>query len=80
MTDGSRRVIAGVDAHTDEHHAAVLDESGRLLGTAAFPTTREGYEQLIAWVAEHGVIDRIGSSRPAPSRPGSCARLNSGRS
>jgi len=52
MTDGSRRVIAGVDAHTDEHHAAVLDEGGRLLGTAAFPTTREGYEQLIAWVAE----------------------------
>ena len=60
MTDGSRRVIAGVDAHTDEHHAAVLDEGGRLLGTAAFPTTREGYEQLIAWVAGHGVIDRIG--------------------
>jgi hypothetical protein len=60
MTDGSRRVVAGVDAHTDEHHAAVLDEGGRLLGTAAFPTTAEGYEQLIAWVAGHGVIDRIG--------------------
>src|SRR6266511_3912916 len=60
MTDGNRRVVAGVDAHTDEHHAAVLDESGRLLGTAAFATTREGYEQLIAWVAGHGVIDRIG--------------------
>ena len=60
MTDGNRRVVAGVDAHTDEHHAAVLDESGRLLGTAAFATTPEGYEQLIAWVAGHGVIDRIG--------------------
>jgi transposase len=60
MTDGSRRVVAGVDAHTDEHHAAVLDESGRLLGTAAFPATRDGYEQLIAWVAEHGLIERIG--------------------
>jgi transposase len=60
MTDGSGRVIAGVDAHIDEHHAAVLDESGRLLGTAAFPATRGGYELLIAWVAEHGVIDRVG--------------------
>jgi hypothetical protein len=60
MTDGNRRVVAGVDAHTDEHHAAVLEESGRLLGTAAFPATREGYEQLIAWVAEHGLIERIG--------------------
>jgi transposase len=60
MTDGSRRVVAGVDAHTDEHHAAVLDEGGRLLGTAAFPATREGYERLIAWVAEHGLIDRVG--------------------
>ena len=60
MTDGGRRVVAGVDAHTDEHHAAVLDESGRLLGTAAFATTWEGYERLIAWVAGHGVIDRVG--------------------
>jgi transposase len=34
--------------------------SGRLLGTAALATTREGYEQLIAWVAGLGVIDRVG--------------------
>src|SRR5712691_5674477 len=60
MTDGSGRVVAGVDAHTDEHHAAVLDESGRLRGTAVFPATGEGYEQLIAWVAGHGLIERIG--------------------
>src|SRR6266498_3741296 len=64
MTDGNRRVVAGVDAHTDEHHAAVLDESGRLLGTAAFATTREGSEQLIAWVAGHGVIVTVGVNQP----------------
>ena len=43
MTDGSERVVAGVDAHTDEHYVAVLDMRGRLLGAAAFPATVEGY-------------------------------------
>jgi integrase len=51
MTDGSRCVVAGVDAHT------------RAAGCSARPpsrATRDGYEQLIAWIAEHGRIDRIG--------------------
>ncbi len=54
------RVVAGVDAHTDEHHVAVLDRQGRLLGTAAFATTADGYRQLIDWVQGHGAVDRIG--------------------
>jgi transposase len=59
MTD-QRHVVAGVDAHTDEHHLAVLDLQGRLLGAAAFPTTAAGYEQLIGWLGEHGRVDRVG--------------------
>jgi hypothetical protein len=42
MTDQRGAVVAGVGAHTDEHHAAVLDLQGRLLGTAAFATTADG--------------------------------------
>lgn len=61
MTHERRRVVvAGVDAHTDEHHAAVLDARGRLLGTAAFSARRSGYDELIDWVEQHGEIEKIG--------------------
>lgn len=59
MTD-QRRVVAGVDAHTDEHHVAALDLQGRLLGTAAFPTNSEGYRRLIGWLRAQGEIVRVG--------------------
>jgi transposase len=60
MTQAQMRVVAGVDAHTDEHHVAVVDAQGRLLGTAAFATTAAGYRQLIEWVRSFGEIDRVG--------------------
>jgi transposase len=60
MTDQRGAVVAGVDAHTDEHHVAVVDAQGRLLGAAAFPTTAEGYARLIGWLRGHGEVDRIG--------------------
>jgi len=60
MTDQRQVVVAGVDAHTDEHHVAVVDAQGRLLGAAAFPTTAHGYADLIGWVREHGDIDQVG--------------------
>src|SRR6266536_1186712 len=65
MTDEKQRVVAGVDAHTDEHHVAVLDAQGRLLGTAAFPTTADGYARLVGWVRGHGTIDQIGGVESA---------------
>jgi hypothetical protein len=49
-----------VDAHTDEHHVAVVDAQGRLLGAAAFPTSAEGYARLISWLRGQGTIDRVG--------------------
>src|SRR6266568_7916880 len=60
MTDQRRAVVAGVDAHTDEHHLAVVDLQGRLLGAAAFPTTAEGYSRLIGWLRGQGEIERVG--------------------
>lgn len=60
MTHKRQRVVAGVDAHTDEHHAAILDEQGRLLASAAFPATRDGYRALIGWLRRQGEIDRVG--------------------
>jgi transposase len=48
------------DAHTDEHHVAVVDAQGRSLGAAAFPTTAVGYARLISWLRRHGAVDRVG--------------------
>ncbi len=40
-------VVGGIDTHKDLHTAAVVDESGELLGTRSFATTRQGYRQLV---------------------------------
>jgi transposase len=60
MTDQKGAVVAGVDAHTDEHHVSVLDAQGRSLGAAAFPTNASGYARLISWLRGHGEVERIG--------------------
>ena len=59
MTD-QKPVVAGVDAHTDEHHVAALDLQGRLLGAAAFPANAAGYRQLIGWLRSQGELVRVG--------------------
>ena len=56
MTTIAQRVTAGVDTHKDIHVAAVLDELGRLLEVASFPTTRHGYRRLLAWVQSFGDV------------------------
>jgi hypothetical protein len=55
-----RAVTGGVDTHADTHHAAVLDEGGRLVGSAVFPTTGQGYCDLLVWMRGVGRVDRIG--------------------
>ena len=37
MTTTTIEVTGGVDTHRDTHHAAALDQIGRLLGTQEFP-------------------------------------------
>lgn len=56
----TRRVIGGIDTHKDVHVAAVLNELGRLLGTATFATTAAGYRQLLSWLASHGDVVAVG--------------------
>ncbi|MCH8564622.1 IS110 family transposase [Nesterenkonia sp. LB17] len=53
-------VIAGIDAHQDTHHVAVLTHTGALLGDQQFPASPPGYRALLDWVAAFGLIDRIG--------------------
>jgi transposase len=54
------RVTGGVDTHLDTHHAAALDQLGRELGTAAFPVSRRGFADLLAWLRGFGEVERVG--------------------
>jgi len=53
-------VVAGVDTHSNTHHAAVLDPVGRLLGTREFRAEPAGYLELLSWVQSFGRISLIG--------------------
>lgn len=62
MTDQptAREVFAGVDTHTDTHHAAVIDHLGRPVADAQFPATGEGYRSLLLWLLAFGRVLAIG--------------------
>ncbi|MCU1397896.1 MAG: hypothetical protein JWN62_1005, partial [Acidimicrobiales bacterium] len=61
MTSVDRRVTGGVDTHHDVHVAAVCDtDTGRTLDTASFPTTTSGYAELLVWMNDHGIVDKVG--------------------
>jgi transposase len=55
-----RSVVGGVDTHKDLHVAAVVDEHDRVLGSRCFPTTRQGYKQMLAWMRSFGSLQRVG--------------------
>jgi transposase len=55
MTD-LRVVMVGVDAHTDTHDAAVLDDCGRLFETQTFTANAAGYGELLGWARRFGVV------------------------
>lgn len=46
--DSSEEVVLGIDTHKDVHVAAVITTTGVLPDTRGFPTTREGYRQLLS--------------------------------
>lgn len=54
------QVTGGVDTHADTHVAAAIDQVGRELGWASFPTTPAGYRDLAGWLAGFGPLGLIG--------------------
>lgn len=56
----SSPVVGGVDTHKDLYVAAVVDQNNRILGSELFATTRQGYRQMLAWMASFGTVKRIG--------------------
>lgn len=60
MHHGAGEVTGGVDTHGQVHVAAVVDATGRILGTASFPSTSAGYRRLLRWLCGHGPVARVG--------------------
>ncbi len=60
MPKRTRVVIGGVDTHARTHHAAVIDQQGRLLGDREFAADSSGYRQLLGWLSRHGQVDSVG--------------------
>lgn len=59
-TAGRRSVVGGVDTHKDLHVVAVVDEHDRVLGNECFPTSRQGYKQMLLWMRSFGELARVG--------------------
>ena len=55
-----RKTRCGSDTHRDTHVAAVVDTSGRVLGSASFRANTDGYEQLEDWLHSLGRVTRVG--------------------
>ena len=60
MAKRTRVVIGGVDTHGRTHHAAVIDQHGRLLADAEFGAHTDGYRQLLRWLCRHGRLCSVG--------------------
>ena len=60
MTHQERIVYGGVDTHQDVHVGAVIDSTGRLLGTKAYPTTPIGLRGMLRWMTGQGTVAMVG--------------------
>lgn len=54
------RVWVGVDTHQRTHHAAVIDDVGRVVADAQFAATGAGFAALTGWAASFGDIVAAG--------------------
>jgi transposase len=60
MTDPTPGIYGGVDTHKDLNVAAVVNEMGRILDVASFPTSAAGHRRLLGWMRSHGEVIRVG--------------------
>jgi transposase len=60
MAAKKKPVTGGVDTHKDFHHAAAVDQAGRLLGDQQFAADAAGYRLLLAWLGTFGPVVKVG--------------------
>jgi transposase len=58
FTEGD--VTGGVDTHSQTHHAAVIDATGRHLADRRFHASKAGEAELVAWLGSHGRLVKVG--------------------
>jgi hypothetical protein len=51
-----RRVILGVDTHMDVHVGAIINPTGKLLGTKSVSVNSYGYQDLYDWASTFGLV------------------------
>jgi transposase len=56
----ARRIVGGVDTHSQTHHAAVVLMNGGRVADAQFPATGAGYERLLGWLSSFGRLQAVG--------------------
>jgi transposase len=54
------RFIIGIDTHKDTLHVAIITLTGFEEADREFSATAVGYDQILAWIAGHGVIETAG--------------------
>lgn len=69
------QVILGVDTHLDIHVVAVINHSGRNLGTQSFSVNSKGYEDLLQWGRRFGNIAYAGIEGTGTYGAGLCQFL-----
>ncbi len=60
MAARKRPVTGGVDTHGKTHHAAVVDQTGRVMGDREFAATAAGYGALLGWLRSFGRVVKVG--------------------
>ncbi len=55
-----KQVILGVDTHLDVHVGAVINQSGKLLGTKSISVNEKGYQDLYSWASSLGQLNSAG--------------------
>lgn len=68
-------IILGVDTHLDVHVGAVLNHSGKLVGTHSFSVNSQGYIDLFDWASAFGVLAYAGIEGTGTYGAGLCQSL-----
>jgi transposase len=58
--EAAPEVTGGVDTHADTHTVAAVDATGRVLGSAQFPSTAAGHRALLDWLTGFGSVVLVG--------------------
>ncbi len=55
-----KQLILGVDTHLDIHVAVLINLIGQVVSHSEFPTTQEGYQELLRWCHSFGSLQKAG--------------------